>query len=451
MKTGRNVPCPCGSGKKYKHCCLAGDEVVTRNNANIAEQNRFDYDSELFENMIEDDMMIEHWESRAKHTPARLHKQHANLSKSIRNKAELDTLLMKIKNASHELEKYQNKFARLQNKPAKFLQRAEKLFSEEPFNYMRFDVSDIQMVFEKIGYPSNDDLLFKNAHKYIEYLVDAELQETYSCNLMMQHLPDYVAAKRHIDACIIQHSIMIMDEAPKDVVSPFLMCIFMQGLCEWENKRDSEQLEIFSKLGLDPDEIRRRGIDGASSLIQEVMAKNGTNVDLNEILNVHPELRAFTEAQCYESEKVAIELMQHKKASRFLLSFDEIEPWLETFAEGFRENSLNSDTVYGNNTSRADNEQVVADMVFSTCADMAGEIFTKPRREQLVNDIYSYRKKLRKKDRKTKQAGINFLIMEATNCESPSDNHILVMLCFNSVKLIINNICESDEGNFMLP
>jgi hypothetical protein len=23
MKTGRNQPCPCGSGKKYKNCCQA--------------------------------------------------------------------------------------------------------------------------------------------------------------------------------------------------------------------------------------------------------------------------------------------------------------------------------------------------------------------------------------------------------------------------------------------
>jgi hypothetical protein len=23
VKTGRNAPCPCGSGKKYKHCCIA--------------------------------------------------------------------------------------------------------------------------------------------------------------------------------------------------------------------------------------------------------------------------------------------------------------------------------------------------------------------------------------------------------------------------------------------
>lgn len=27
-KTGRNDPCPCGSGKKYKRCCLEKDEAA---------------------------------------------------------------------------------------------------------------------------------------------------------------------------------------------------------------------------------------------------------------------------------------------------------------------------------------------------------------------------------------------------------------------------------------
>lgn len=27
-KTGRNEPCPCGSGKKYKHCCLHKDQAA---------------------------------------------------------------------------------------------------------------------------------------------------------------------------------------------------------------------------------------------------------------------------------------------------------------------------------------------------------------------------------------------------------------------------------------
>jgi uncharacterized protein YchJ len=26
QKVGRNDPCPCGSGKKYKHCCLKKDQ-----------------------------------------------------------------------------------------------------------------------------------------------------------------------------------------------------------------------------------------------------------------------------------------------------------------------------------------------------------------------------------------------------------------------------------------
>ncbi|HUB13940.1 MAG TPA: SEC-C metal-binding domain-containing protein [Acetobacteraceae bacterium] len=29
-KIGRNDPCPCNSGKKYKKCCMASDEAATR-------------------------------------------------------------------------------------------------------------------------------------------------------------------------------------------------------------------------------------------------------------------------------------------------------------------------------------------------------------------------------------------------------------------------------------
>ena len=29
---GRNEPCPCGSGKKYKKCCLERDEALERQN-----------------------------------------------------------------------------------------------------------------------------------------------------------------------------------------------------------------------------------------------------------------------------------------------------------------------------------------------------------------------------------------------------------------------------------
>ncbi|MEX1346379.1 MAG: SEC-C metal-binding domain-containing protein, partial [Desulfobacterales bacterium] len=30
MKIGRNAPCSCGSGKKYKKCCLNNDQQTER-------------------------------------------------------------------------------------------------------------------------------------------------------------------------------------------------------------------------------------------------------------------------------------------------------------------------------------------------------------------------------------------------------------------------------------
>ncbi len=36
-KIGRNQPCPCGSGKKYKHCCLVSDQGVVDNQQSQAQ------------------------------------------------------------------------------------------------------------------------------------------------------------------------------------------------------------------------------------------------------------------------------------------------------------------------------------------------------------------------------------------------------------------------------
>ena len=30
QKINRNAPCPCGSGKKYKHCCIGKEEHIYR-------------------------------------------------------------------------------------------------------------------------------------------------------------------------------------------------------------------------------------------------------------------------------------------------------------------------------------------------------------------------------------------------------------------------------------
>ena len=41
-KVGRNAPCPCGSGKKYKKCCMAGDESARRTSGKPASAHQID-------------------------------------------------------------------------------------------------------------------------------------------------------------------------------------------------------------------------------------------------------------------------------------------------------------------------------------------------------------------------------------------------------------------------
>ena len=42
MKTGRNDPCPCGSGKKYKHCCLLSASVANDEFEDLLSGQEFD-------------------------------------------------------------------------------------------------------------------------------------------------------------------------------------------------------------------------------------------------------------------------------------------------------------------------------------------------------------------------------------------------------------------------
>jgi len=46
-KISRNSPCPCGSGKKYKKCCLNHDEEIKRNNKSINSVNDLEKYDEL--------------------------------------------------------------------------------------------------------------------------------------------------------------------------------------------------------------------------------------------------------------------------------------------------------------------------------------------------------------------------------------------------------------------
>ena len=67
VKIGRNAPCPCGSGKKYKKCCLRKDEQEHLKEMEEQQRaRRYQSDEaydELFESLDENAEREEEWES----------------------------------------------------------------------------------------------------------------------------------------------------------------------------------------------------------------------------------------------------------------------------------------------------------------------------------------------------------------------------------------------------
>jgi len=452
MKPGRNDPCSCGSGKKYKRCCLgkAGGEAATANAMVAPEANSSNGASTTPPIFSErpDVMSPDYWNRLEKQLPRKLRKENANLFKQIEAYTEFEARKPEIEAAHDALEKYRKKFERLTRNTGKFLKRAEELFAEEPFEAMRFSAGDLQRAFESVGYPpfgSAGALHFENMQKTIEFLVDGEQREVLSRQLI-QLLPDYVAAGRHIDAWIIQHSAFLMTEDPSEGCGPFLMCMFMHGMRAWEDEREREQLNVFHKLGVDPEEIRRRGIAGIESLVQEMMAQEGASDDLAQFLNTHPDLKALTEAQCRASEDAAIKLLQCEDAGSLLLAPEEVDPWLPVFEQLIGEHSGIPGGVKESREPDEELQREFFDLIYSTCGEMAGKIFTKPRLDRLTDELHAYRRKLRRKDNDGK-TGVNGLLMAAQSSAPPAENHVLTLLCVHSFMQVMSDMRNAeDEG-----
>ncbi len=444
MKLGRNDPCPCGSGKKYKRCCYGKDTAAARaKNASELEENRFKPSSatELFNDVDGDVMSTEFWDDLEKKMPADMRKEHADIFSEIKSMTAFDENRTEIEQASNKLEKYKKKFDRLCRNPGKLLKMAEKLFSEECFEPMRFTTSDLQRAFDKLGYmPSGevDESFFEKMRNVIYFMADKQYLDALSLRLM-HFLPAYVAKKRYMDAWVIQHSAVLMRESDGDVIPPFLMSVFMRVLDEWEDDRDSEQAEMFSKFGVNNDDIQRGGFDGVDSLVREIMSKEGADEEVHEFLDKHPELKALTEAQCNKYENDALDFLDREDARSFLLSYDDIEEWIPVFEKRLSEDSNYLERTAHNKPASEEDQHHVFDIVYSVSRDMADALLTKERLNQLKSEIHAYRKKLRHRDKKLKMTA-SALIMAIQSESAPSENHVLTMFCLYSFRAVVNDM-----------
>jgi hypothetical protein len=158
MELGRNDPCHCGSGKKYKRCHLASDEqrqsavpepdgqhgTAAREPAENSETPSAPLDSRQMARVIRDSSRTMPPKDRAEFDGILAQTQ--PIMAYMERREEIEA-------AATALEAHRAEFDRFAQDEKAYFNRAQTLFAEDRFKPMWFTAADVRRAFEKVGYP----------------------------------------------------------------------------------------------------------------------------------------------------------------------------------------------------------------------------------------------------------------------------------------------------------
>jgi hypothetical protein len=430
VKIGRNDPCPCGSGKKYKRCCLAADE---EREATRPETNPPVEAPDPAPALPDVRRLPELLQAYARLAPK------GERGEIRRMAAELQPVLAymerqpAIEDACHALEAHRAEFEKLAKDEKAIQKRARELFAEERFKPLRFTAKDIQRAFDQVGRPGNtasNDRFVETVRAAILCLADKSRRNDLSMSLLLS-LPDYVAAGRHLDGWIIQDCAYLTTEAP-DESNPFLFEMFCQGYEAWADEQRAGDQALFREVGLDLPRTEDITMEELEAWLQTQQADPTVRAKLEAFMRAHPEQEALARSNFEEMRHNSIQILEREDAGALLLSFAEIEPWLPRLSERMAEFIEPSSPGPGSTPpSKADERAQQA--IVQLFREMAGAIFTPERRQELVSRLKTYRnERFAAGDRRTATL-VHGAITYVEPEDEPDKNTFLICLCHTSI------------------
>lgn len=425
---GRNDPCPCGSGKKYKNCHLQVDERKRFNTRRAPAPSPTPFASPTsFKN--------------AQRMLARL-----PAGRSSEARRELDALIARtepileylesqeeIEAASHELEAHRTAFEQWIAQPERITDLASALFSEECFAPLHFSAADVRRAFDHVGYPammSPDAQAAKILRAAILHLADQDKRNVLSMKLLAL-LPQFVTAGRLMEAWLIRYS-AYLTAAEQDESNPFLFQMFAEGYAAWAAQRRAHDTELLRQLGFDPERLASMTMDEIDQWLAAQGSDPAKNKELESFFQKHPDLRAESVANLEALQRGSTKLLERDDCQFLLLSSEEIEPWLHRFNDRFAEAPLNERT-FAEPASEQTADRLFQDVVLPLLREMTQTIFTRDRIHELVCRLKAYRSEkftTGERDIATTATGaIQYLERE----DQPSLNTFLITLCWASL------------------
>ncbi len=168
---------------------------------------------------------------------------------------------------------------------------------------------------------------------------------------------------------------------------------------------------------------------------------------VENFLAAHPKLQALSESQCRVEEDAAIDLPDSGRATTLSLTLAEIEPWLPILEERINQNPEMLETLSKPELANETTGEKLAALIYEMSIEMAGEIFTTKRLDQLAAQVDAYRASLSPDDENDALPGIRGALLAATSKGNPSENPFLISLCWQSIQSIIKTLRVEDKLN----
>jgi len=440
-KISRNDPCPCGSGKKYKHCCMPQDRQRRRvQAASPAPQQDQEYTTRL-------DRIRSMATQLMPHVPPDRAQELQGILDKTDEIAACQAMQGEIDAAARALEPHRPEFMALIEDGVAAMDQAHRLFSEERFTPWRYTAADVHRAFEAVGYPQRfrKELAEEDMDVIVAailYLADDEDYRLHLARQLLMMLPEYVSAGRYLDAWLIQYTAYRMAEAP-DKSNPFLFEMFNYGFEAWASQLDSQQEAMLRELGLDRSTIADMSLAEVEAWLDAQMADPAKNAQVETFYAAHPMVKDQAEAETVGLEHGTLSLLERDDADPLYLSAEELEPWLPVVLE--RSEPIKAQARRAAERGEGDDSktlQAMVELLVEVAREMVPPVFTPGRLDQLRADLKGYRHKLLEEGEKEAAMHAHAALAMAEREGPLTENPLLVAICFASLRLLLTTLSE---------
>jgi len=440
-KVGRNDPCPCGSGKKYKHCCLRKDQRRRRSRTVTSPPRP----------VRRSDGMLGAVRGLTRRLTQGLPDDEAReLQEQANRMEEIETYLDmqdQIEAASETLEAHRPEFEEMMADAGSAMERAYRLFSEERFVPLRYTPDDLGRAFEAVGYPADasGELSDEEMEAIVAvtiHLAGDQKQRLRLTRRLLMTLPEYVDAGRYRDAWLIQYSAFRLTEVSEES-NPFMFVMFQLAYEEWVRQIEEEQVTLLEELGIDRAVFRQGDVADVFSLTRDISKDPEKMARIEAFYASHPAEHEGTEARLLQLEEEAVELFERDDAESLLLSVEEVGPWLPQLVDrvGPGIEATRAAVSVGQEPDPAVQERVLNAFVV-LIEEMVPEIYTQERIDELVQDVQDYRRRLVEAGEEEAVGWADGAMVALYRDLPPSDNRFLKVHCYASLRAIFKAAAE---------